>query len=271
MSETTETVSDRDPQRIRNGKWEQGAVIAPEDLATLCSQGVLPPGPVGACAVLLSQSCDVLAESYDDEPEVEIIVASPLVKSDWRYVKLRNPRVLHLPFDVNGARSYCELRPHLRFMVPRHLLEVLVRDRARELAPRSLRMLRTWVVDRYLRAVFPDEFNTRLKRVEQQLHNLFKKAIDVTGAWVLLDTDSELEAGEPYRIVSAIITMRTDAYTDRTRRLIVEKIGSRLGQILEGCDGVECELPEVRPEARFSLDDLGVYQRIDKNADHEED
>lgn len=259
MSETTEAESTKDPRRIRQGNWEQGAIISPTDLAAL------EIGLSGPCGVLLSQSCDVLALSYDDEPVVEIITCVPVERADSRYVKLRNPRVVHLPVDVDGAPVYHEFRAHDRFLVPRHLLETISRDPTRTLPPESLRMLQTWVIERYLRPAFPDEFNVRLKKGKRALDRLFSRASDVTGVWILLDTQNELGADQPYTILNAVATMRTDVYADRARRQQVEQFITQLGNILDGCAGVVCENFQVLPEARFSLDDLAVYQRLDKS------
>jgi hypothetical protein len=218
------------------------------------------------CGIVLSQSCEVQHESYDDEPEVEIIVADPLIKSDSRYVRLRNPRILHLPLGVGDADTYHELLASRRKNLPRQLLETVVPDPTRHLSDASGRQLMMWIVERYVRAAFPDEFVRRLAKVDKRLENLFKKrSSDTTGVWVWLNTQDELESGTPYIINHAIVTMRSAGYADRAQRQRAEQFALDLGRILDDCDGITAEIPELRPESRFSLDDMGVYQRLDKS------
>lgn len=254
------------PERIRAAGWAQRSIISPSDLEVLREKGHLDVGTSDMCGIVLSQSCDVLAGSYDDEPIVEIIVADPLVKSDWRYVRLRNPRILHLLLRVGDVDTYHELQAFRRRTLPRHLLETIAPDPTRQLADASGRQLITWIVERYVRPAFPDEFLRRLGKVDKRLETLFKKkSSDTTGVWVWLNTQDELEPGTPYIINYAIVTMKSTAFADRIRLQRAEQFAIDLGRILEDCDGITIEIPVVRSESRFSLDDLGVYRRLDKS------
>jgi len=267
VGEAAEVTPERNPIRIRDGGWEQGSIVAPVDLASL--SGTVGAGPFkdGSFGIVLSQSCDVVASSYEDEPKVEILVAEPIQKSNWQYVRLRNPRIFHMPFTHSGTTAYCELRPHLRFMLPRHLLEDIARDSVRELPPDSLQQVRVWIVDRYVRSALPDEFNNRLKKIDKRLETLFKKKSEgVTGVWIFLNTEEALDAATPYRMIRTVVTMKTELYSDRARRSKAEDFAVQLGKILEDCEGIESDFPVVLPESRFTLDDLGVYQRLDKQA-----
>jgi hypothetical protein len=256
----------KDPERIRAAGWGQCSVISPSDLELLRAQNHLSTGTSDMCGIVLSQSCDVVAASYEEEPVVEIIVADPLMKSDWHYVRLRNPRVLHLPITVDGAEKYHELLASRRATLPRPLFEGIVPDPGRLVSETSRRHLRMWIVDRYIRAAFPNEFVRRLGKVEKRLETLFKKrSSDTTGVWVLLNTQEELDEATPYIIDHPIVTMRTTAYSDRAKRGRADEFALQLGKILDDCDGITADIPELRPESRFTLDDLGVYQRLDKS------
>ena len=189
-------------QNIRANGWRQGALVRVEDHRTL-PQSIRDEMTARARVLVVSQDCDLVHESYESEPKIEVILATAIErKQDGNLTHGKNPRQLQVPFDDNNAEVWFQCNAADRYFIKRDLLETITPADELSLTKRGGDVLVRWLVNRYQRAAFPDEFNRRLapiqKRCERQLRKL---GGDLIGICLRLNTQHELPDSRTYQII----------------------------------------------------------------------
>ena len=162
-------------------------------------------------AVVITQDCDLVCESYAAEPFVEVVRATktPRLLGELTYSK--SFRKLHLPLDqADGQSIPVQLSVHDKAKASRRLLE---KDKPRtdlRLSDKNKQTLIGWLVQRYRRDPFPDAFMGRLKgddgKGEKKLRKLLEDwGTEIVAILVSLSTEDELVDGTPYKMMVHLV------------------------------------------------------------------
>ena len=266
-----------DPKAIKQRGWRQWSCLRSADLPTVL-QGTglaasLPGISEGARLLVISQSCDLVHHCYDAEPVAEAYLCEPLAPAsgpDGNRTAGKNPRELHLPLSLEGKERWHRIRSGSRVLFPRHRLARIDPDLSLSAPEPSIRILQRWVMNRVVRAAFPDAFNDRTAKVLGKLEKRLKKhGGPLLGLYVNVKPWEELSDDESYDVDFVGIV---DENLDLAQRTALEKV---LGEIAEaydaeagiGCcdyrveDEVEASLSLLRTHRLFPLDYLSLRDK----------
>lgn len=193
-------------KQIADRGWRQGSVLRCDDNALLGThylEGRLAGDLIG---LVVSQSCDLTHESHQGEPYAEILVG--LRAEDDAALKRRgncsagkHPRCLHMPIRQDGNEVWFQFLPWDRLFLDRAELADRMPDDARVVLQADLDLLVTWLAQRYVRAAFPDDFNSLLDATRSKQKKLHARlSPDVSGLYARLNPDRELLEGERYAL-----------------------------------------------------------------------
>lgn len=249
-------------------QWRQCDVLRGEHVEALASEGLVPTSWAheGSSTLVISHSCDIGFHDLDAEPTVELLRLRHLSDNerDGNFMYGKNPRRYHLAIEQDHGALWVDVDLRERTDVPRGQLLKHQPDSERTLAQRDARGLAIWRGKRYWRQGFPDEFNRRVAPAATKVRDLLKKQGGrlLSGIYLLLQSDEELPASEPYTLsVRGTLPLPdSDAPANQTSALGTIQ---ELAKLLSALNGVEVEEWEVVSEAEMSLDDLNFYKRWD--------
>lgn len=276
-----------DPTLIKTRGWRQGSVL-PQDLLKILirdQRSALPYRSANeinlksGLGIVISQDCDVVSPDYEKEPYVEILV-SKLVPNlaqlnEYRYG--RGPRRLIFDVQVYEDIHTYEASIHDRIRIPRQYLASHAPDSSRKIAPDQKRIIILWLVKRYSRIAFPDEFNERLRPSEEKLKKFAKRNNEYLSAIrIRIEPFDEVGESDSYKIfVILLVDQRKIAEFDPLPNF--DKIEAEFEMILGECKGIEVDKCEVVMEEDFSLTDLkefpvwDIFDYLSLSADQESD
>ena len=261
-----------DSESIRHSGWKQGSLVRQGDVETLIGAAVDQIGTLDLTRdrtglIVVSQDCDLVRDSVA-EPFVELIAIKKNRESKPQYFNGRNPRLLQIPvMKSQGGTSIQEISIHDRFRVEKKWLRDLAPDENKWLEERYRKLLCGWIAKRYDRPAFPDAFNQRLEPVERRLETLFKSKIShhVSGIYIA-GADQEHTAEDSY-LISVRVTYEERWSEDFEVLDSVENFLQRLSDILEGCQGIDLFLGDIRKtsEEDLTLGELREFRRFDRD------
>lgn len=202
--------------------------------------------------VVITQDCDIVHEETDEEPFIEFIIGN--FSEDKSCKNGRNPRKLHL--ENNG--QILEFIIHNRFFVKKDsLIGFKFSDVLFELSPDNTKILKKWLGNRYTRAAFPDEFNTRLAKAK--VSKLTEKGISSRVSHIFFEVeDRELPSEEIYQLNVMVVV-------DNSYDVNKNDIEDAYFEVFEHIEGIETNL-RVVTEDEVTLKDLQNYKRWDKDS-----
>ncbi|HDR9037951.1 TPA: hypothetical protein ACU967_005970 [Burkholderia contaminans] len=257
--------------RLNDKGWQQGAIAGAAATATVVAalrrQGrddladQLERGD--ACAIAISQTCDIVCVSDEAEPYLEFAVAAiragapnpqdTFLKSFRRFAARLTDGARHLTF-----------RPWDRCLVGRAALVDATPSDDLAIDRRACQDLVDWLTMRYKRAALPDAFNERLKRsgAEDKLRKALAAAPAITEIFLLLNPrHAELtDESVPYQC-DVVLLCRRDVYTDSAVREAIEPVVLEFETILAAVPGIEVENVHLRGEHDFSRHAMREYDR----------
>ena len=243
------------PTLIGHG-WEQGGIFAVDAYVHLKSALNIDEIRDGDCCIVVSQSCDVLHDTLDDEPWIEVIIARPVTNPEPMKLNARNPRWLQFSVKVNGILNTFEVSSSSRYFLDRLVLEKYAADETRTLPPEARNALVRWLVGRYSRTALPDNFNLRIRSAQGSLHDLLKKLPTLRGLYIAIEPLGELNTlDEDYKIrVVALMAHEKfrDAYLKTTVTQHIEHFAARLRK----CKGIRLEKVVVESDASLTVAEL---------------
>ena len=246
-------------ERIRKNGWRQGMIlpsVAMQALEQVCSDCVQD----GKIAIVVSQSCDILHHSFENEPTIEVIIASPIVKQDNSLIHRRHPRKLHFPVRKNDGTTWFETHIRDRYYVGRDILAKYSPNQSLQLHQDDIKTISQWIASRYLRHAFPDNFVKRIDR--KKIRKLLKqeKSAYLSGIYIRLSSYDELPDNEPYDI-EIIGTITTENFEDKNKRQsAIELVNDIAGEMQ--CDGKIEANSECRSELEMTVHELRSFNRM---------
>ncbi|WP_423194588.1 hypothetical protein [Cupriavidus sp. H18C2] len=257
--------------RLNDLRWQQGAIAGaaaiPLVVVALRQQGrealadQLSRGE--ACAVMISQTCDIVCHLDAAEPFVEFAVAgirpgAPNPQDTF----LKSFRRFAVPL-ADGSRHLSFL-PWDRCLVERPLLVDGTPDNDLTIDRRACQDLVDWLTTRYRRAALPDEFNERLKRAgaEEKLRKALTSAPLITEIFLLLRprTKELTDPSDPYQC-DVVLLCRRDTFLDSKARAALESTVLEFEKILGAVPGLAMEAVTLRGEHEFSRHEMREYDR----------
>lgn len=202
--------------------------------------------------VVVTQDCDIVHEPTEEDPFIEFIIGN--LSEDKSCKNGRNPRKLHL--ENNG--QILEFIIHNRFFVKKDSLAGFdFSDVLFELTLDNKKILKKWLGNRYTRAAFPDEFNTRLAKAK--VSKLTEKGISTRVSHIFFEVeDKELLTDEIYNL-NVMVVVDDSADTEK------DKIEDAYFEVFDSIDGIKSNL-RVVTEDEITLKDLQKYKRWDKDS-----
>lgn len=242
-----------DGESIGLNGWRQGSVVGAALAREIRDGGTVAQNRI---FVVASQDCDVVHRSFETEPSVELIAGIETAEAPAAQLAYgKNPRLLHVA-HLSGRLEFSITE---RLVVDRSLLAR--HEPAGRLDDASVRILALWLAKRYIRSAFPDTFNERVRPAAKKIERALKTyGKDASGIFVALNDWGELEAGQAYRGLIAVV-FPVEVGDDNEREAGVAELAAKLLQALDGCEGIEIEDVRHIAEDEFTLHDLHTYKR----------
>jgi len=238
---------------IRHNGWFQGAVLRVP--SSECDAGAeIEPGSY----VVISQDCDIVARTYEIEPEVELIPIQGRDRVDGAAAFAKNPRIIDFPVEQGAIR----LDQRHKTSISRDVLE-RYQPVEPHLGPDEIFALRSWLAGRYLRSAFPDEFMERISPKVDKIKKILKrKGEHISGIYVILgdvpDDEGEIET----QIVLTVLpeTVELEGLPLDVSHQAKESLQAEFDDI----DGISLDSCEVLSEDEFTLSELRRSLRLDR-------
>lgn len=257
----------------RDTDWRQGDLLSQEAAAKLTALN----GAIGEKhrVVVITHDCDL---PHDGETSVEVIVADVVEKVNPQFTRAKNPRTLHLSYEMaNGSPIVVEIRHTARRVVPKdEFEECAVRDGNASLSADSKRALKQWLAARYGRPAFPNAFEDRLRKsigrrntVERQIGKILEpEAKHLVGLFFDLGERSSVDAqpGEPYSLSISVVYDATEGGPQA--RESAERVACELRDLFEQAYGQPDIATEIALDACEAVADTSItladLRRVDQ-------
>ena len=191
--------------KIKGKGWLQGSVLLDGDLETLLPETVGRASSRTPVGIVASHSCDLAHAGESAEPHAEIILGhsidetlGPSAIGGLSHGK--NPRRLCLEVQSHpSGKEWFEFKPFSVHRISRERLAEIDPDNKRFLLENDVRILATWLAERYRRTALPDDFNNLLRSCEKKLKKVYTRlSPGVSAIYIRLHPNGELESGQRY-------------------------------------------------------------------------
>ena len=257
----------------RDTDWRQGDLLTQEAAARLRALN---------CAVseerrvvVITHDCDI---PHDGETSVEVIVADVVNAPNPQFSYAKNPRKLHLGYEIAGGQSIViELRHAERRIVSKaEFAKHAAKDGTASLPVDAKRALKQWLAARYGRPAFPNAFEDRLRKsvgkkntVERQIGRILEpEAKHLVGLFFDLGEQrtAQVPAGEPYALSISVVYDATEGGAQA--RQSAEKVASQLRELFEQAYGKPDAATEIALDACEAIADTSItladLRRVDQ-------
>lgn len=243
--------------------WRQFSIVSTSELPALSNYINCDENDI---FVVLPYSCAVVNEDFQEkEPSIEFLRARPVERQDKGLQWGRNPREVHLEIEGEAGKSILHASMKDRFFAPHDLLLQSPPKSGVVITEADQQVLRSWLTKRYVRSVFPGEFNRRAGRTLRKIGDKLKKAsfLDVVlGVFVTIDPhDQDLKADEPYDLKVVLISSEeamVGSVRSQLDAFLVECV-----QSLAGCAGIFVSESQVESETLITVNEYRNMIRID--------
>ena len=218
---------DAEAQSIRNAGWRQGRIFRPPPEYSV----PVKFDPNREVLVVCTQSCAVVSQRIDADPDIEFIVAEPVEKYNAKSHEAigKNLHRFHLP--ITGMRNTAALACDFnrRFFADRKQCLKYPPDVNIGVTEEGARSLASWIARNYTRIALPDAL---VDRAKNGLFKIIQKALrsrkstgeelsgSINGIYISFTPESELSSGS-YDL--RLIFLCADADTDGQLHSLLEK------------------------------------------------
>lgn len=249
-------------ERLIESGWRQGVLLAPND-AQLKEHAHYKIRENDRL-LIVSQTCDLVHGSFDNEPWFEVLCLHPLSREpDGSYLGGKNSRRIEFSTASPGTEpgNWYAL-PHERHLIDRQLL-IDDLDPSAAIDDQTLKMVLAWLSRRYTRTAFPEAF---VKRVDARKGPIGKKFSRlnplVTNVYIRLSPFKELEDGNKYT-VELMLVMDAATFDDEEKYKACDSIRKQLEGQLKKCAGVIVENVSIESSANVTIEELKGYLEWD--------
>lgn len=130
--------------------------------------------------VVVSHTCDIMAQKIEAEPFVEVLHCKPIAKLRPQYKDLRSTRILDFKpnRETHGTIVLSAHAVKDRYIFPRQLLCNHKPDAERHLSKIATTRILAWYALRYSRPAWPDAFCARIGQVRDRLKEILEPLKD---------------------------------------------------------------------------------------------
>lgn len=227
--------------------WRAGAIIGYDSLSHATTY-LAHPGKSPECVaesdwlVIVSQTCDVVAQTIQGEPFVEVLHCKPIPKLRVQYKELRSTRILD--FKPNSeTHPNVILSAHAtsdRYLVPREILRAIAPDSARSLSQIATTRVLSWYSLRYGRPAWPNTFVERIREARNLLEEVLDQLKDdIAEVRVSIKEDGELDANESYHISIFFVVDAAVWNSNVDGRVAIQTAFTKFVNAIKGCHKIE--------------------------------
>jgi hypothetical protein len=251
-----------DPGIIHANGWRQGKIVRHDDnqkIAELFGEGFSE----NIRFIIVSQNCDLVHESYENEPNAEIVLVKPVEGAvNGNYTHGKHPRYLQISLnDMNGDSKNYQCHAASRKMIPRETLETIIPSDDIILSEHELQVLKQWLASRYNRYAFPDSFNNRVydarRKIERTLKSTGKKIVAV---YLSLMPWDEVPEGTSYQLVIYATMLANDFAHEESKQKVNGSI-DMIATEINACEGIDVIDHGVKSEDEVTLTDLRMLKK----------
>lgn len=249
---------------LENSGWRQGSVV-PSTPTIVQELQILPFAefdhlPECHWLLIASQDCDVVCDSLDVEPAVEVLIAEPIERMRTAYRDGRHPRELHLMLTgPSGEEQAVRVHVRNRAMFRRTLLADQAPEDGYSVATQYIEQISGLLAGRYSRIAYPTAFDARTQRARQQLAKVLdrysEQVVDIY--FTVVPADEELPRSDSYRLlVYAVLKDEIVLGDPRVYSELRKTLGAALRAPLRRCTGVLLEKVTVCGRDDITLREL---------------
>jgi hypothetical protein len=192
--------------------------------------------------VVLSQTCDVVARTLEQEPLVEILRCVPVKKMRKGRKNLESTRYIDfMPDQIRFPGVF--LAAHAtgdRFTIPRGELRAVTPDATRCLSERAVALLQRWYALRYSRPAWPDELTERLAMRRERLLDALAPLNDDRSE-MRVQIKDPLAPDGPYTLAVFLVVDETVWTGDAAARSIAIGAFGAFVAALSACNGIKVD------------------------------
>lgn len=251
-----------DRERLIGLGWEQGLILKPVDGPLI--ENALYPVEDDDLLLIVSQTCDLVQGSFENEPWFEVLCLHSLQRDpNGGYLGGKNSRRIEFNAAILKGRpaNWCAL-PHERHLIDRRLLLEGV-EPAGVIDGETLKMILNWLSRRYTRTAFPEAFIQRMDARKRPIGKKFARLNPlVANVFIRLEPFEEIETEHTYT-VELMLVMNADDFDDPDKYKLCEAIQNELEKQLDQCDGIEVEEILIGSTADVTIEDLKGYREWD--------
>lgn len=247
-------------ERLIELGWEQGLVLKPGD--EQLTKNALYPTEAGDLLLIVSQTCDLVQGSFENEPWFEVLCLHPLQGApDGNCLGGKNSRRIEFSASLledHPANWYA--LPHERHLIERRLLLGGI-EPAGAMDGEILKMILSWLSRRYTRVAFPEAFVQRMNVRKSPIGKKFARLNPlVTNVFIRL---APFEETKDSYSVELLLVMNAEDFDDPSKYKQCEAIKNELEKQLDRCDGIEVEEILIGSTANVTIEDLKGYREWD--------
>ena len=165
----------------RETPWRQGHLLGNDAIDALGLRHNIAPEQT--LVIVATHDCD-LAQAFEGEPRIEVLVGRPTVEKDGNCTHAKNARKLHVEF-AGDASFWAEFEAIAKVQIDKPTLNPFAPRSDAHLTPENHAIFQMWLASRYRRSAFADEFERRLVSKEFKLHEKIAKAVKPHGDMIV--------------------------------------------------------------------------------------
>lgn len=225
--------------------------------------------PLHQYLLVITQTCDLINDDINKEPYIEVVPLKKLGEnnpsSNDGYGK--NARRLEIPLNIEGRTDTYVLEAKERFFV-RHELLGEIKPHAFIEDQNTIDCLSDWVIARYNRTAFPEEFIRRIlpdRPSRKKAEKIFGGLKLVKGVYIrIMDgkKNAELLDSESY-IIEIVLLMKEEDYSNELTYQTYKGYCEELKSYLNDCTGIEVDDVKQVSISRIMLDEYLLYDKWD--------
>lgn len=238
--------------------WRQGTSI-PTDLPGLQTEALALCRPLdpGDLLIIVSQDCDLVHDSFEEEPYVEVIVVRqiPQTAYDPQRMDGKNPRRLQFESTISGHTFLYEAWAAERRFIDRRVLCAGWKEYI-SVEERTLKVMRKWLARRYNRTALPSAFNGRVNAAQRKITDKLKSKGKLISAVLLgINTLDELPDDKPYEVTLHFLMRDTDYAAVEKRKEVLSALDATRTALVQ-CKGVNVDTAEILVEEDLRVSDI---------------
>jgi hypothetical protein len=258
-------------EQIDSLGWRQGAIVPASAeivgsirMVPFAQFDTLPDPPYWL--VLVSQDCDIVCESIEVEPAVEVLVALPIARELERHRQVRHPRELHLTLEGDhGAQQPVSLQVRNRGLLERRLLLTHRPFTELRVASHSVDQISTFIGGRYTRVAYPAAFEDRMRRAKRALIGVFERySTELQDIFLVVRPFEEVGDDVAYDLtVYAVVRDRVADGPPNRYNTLKQELAAAIRRPLRQCNGINLEKVNVSGRDEITLREFGRMMPLD--------